>query len=112
LSEAALRAALDQAVTAQAAAERTLAVYSATPAGVDVQQLLDSRAFGAVLDSLPATATPADMSTAITQFVGDADRYRAVPHTPATPAGVADAAQRTGSPRPTITMDSWLRGIR
>lgn len=90
-----LTAAQKQAKTA----ETRLAVYQATPAGVDADALLDSQAF----NKLITDTTPENLPEVIADFVKTNPRFHAATNTAARDANAAsDTAE-------TFSMNDWLR---
>lgn len=96
--------AVEQYKAQATAAEQRLAVFTSTPAGVDVNALLDSQAFVKSLDGVDADR----FGEHITAFVEANPRFKTVP----TAAGARDAAQRGTTPAPVASMDDFLRGRR
>ena len=90
-----LTAAQKQAKTA----ETRLAVYQATPAGVDADALLDSQAF----NKLIADTTPDKLPEVIADFVKTNPRFHAATNTAARDANAASDTTEA------FNMNDWLR---
>lgn len=90
---------LTQAQKQAKTAETRLAVYQATPAGVDADALLDSQAF----NKLITDTTPENLPEVIADFVKTNPRFHAATNTAARDANAAsDTAE-------TFSMNDWLR---
>ena len=100
---------LTQAQQEAQQARAELAVFRATPDGVDAQALLDSRAFAQVIEGLDAS-NPDTVRAAIDEFVTANPRFQTTP-TPTTP-GARDASAGGRAPLGTGSMDDIIRGRR
>jgi len=94
--------AAEQYKTQAQTAEQKLAVFTATPAGVDAHALLDSQAFLGSLADVPADK----LADHITAYAEANPRFKLAPAN----AGARDAAQRGSTPAAQKSMDDWLRG--
>lgn len=93
---------LTAAETASTEKDKLLAVYQSAPQGVDVQALLDSRAFVATLNKTDGSTEA--ISKAVDEFVKANPRFSG-----ATPAGTRDTSAGNDS-QSSRSVDDWLRG--